>query len=64
MYLEGRFPEISEDVQALAIVTYALALSNSARANDFNAQLKTLATEGKRNDYSPMRNKLLIELCL
>ena len=47
MFLESKLQEISQDVQSLAIVTYALSLVHSARANEFNTQLKTLATEGR-----------------
>ncbi|XP_072047457.1 complement C3-like [Amphiura filiformis] len=43
MFLEGKLAEIGQDPHSLAIVTYALALVNSARANDFNTQLKTHA---------------------
>ena len=46
MFLEGKLPEIRLDPHTLAIATYALALVNSARANEFNTQLKTLVQDG------------------
>ena len=45
MFLEARLPEISQDAHSLAIATYALALVNSRRKNEFNTQLKTLAND-------------------
>ena len=46
MYLERKLPEIRLDPHTLAIATYALALVNSAQANEFNTQLKTLVQDG------------------
>ena len=52
--MEGKLADIGQDAHTLAIVTYALALVNSARANDANTQLKAMSIDnaGKLISFS------------